>query len=82
MDQTLEHFTVLADRESGFWIGTPTPTGKTVARDEWQRMQKDDPEHFQIVQFVPSDQPPALSMTDGVVLERALSITWSDEPLQ
>jgi hypothetical protein len=81
MDKRLDYYTVTADRETGFWIGLPIATGKTVARDEWLRLMADDPEHFQLVTLTAEEQT---RYSQGIedVIERAIFVTWSDEQVQ
>lgn len=81
MDTMLDLYQVVAERETGFWITLPVPTGQTVPREEWLRLNKADPDHCQIIAFAPDPELPFQSMTEEVVVEQALAVTWSDETL-
>lgn len=83
MDKMLDHYKVIAEKESGFWITFPVRTGHAVSRAEWLDLNEHDPDHFQIITFASSDELPQQSMIHNVegVTERALSVTWSDELL-
>jgi len=86
MADRLEHFVVVAERETGFWIGIPAATGITVARDEWMKLNESDPEHFQLVSLsLDAHLPPQLGLDEKVVqvvIEQAVFVLWSDEVLQ
>jgi len=79
MDTMLDLYQVIAERETGFWITLPVATGQTVSRDEWLRLNRADPDHCQIIAFAPDARLPLQSMTDEVIVEHALAVTWSDE---
>ena len=81
MDRLLDYYTVTAERETGFWIGLPFATGKTVARAEWLSLMDDDPDHFQLVALT-AEELTGYSTADEDVIERAVFVTWSDEMLQ
>jgi len=81
MDTMLDHYRVVAERESGFWITLPVPTGQTVSREDWMRWNHDDPDHFQIIAFAPEAELPLQSIENESVVEHALSVTWEDELL-
>lgn len=82
MDKMLDLYQVVAERETGFWITLPKPTGQTVSREEWLRLNHADPDHCQIISFTPNAELRLQSMVDEVVIEQALCVTWSDENLQ
>jgi len=86
MAERLEHYVVVAERETGFWIGMPAATGRTVARDEWMKLNETDPEHFQLVSLsLDARPPPHLPSHEPVmqvVIEHAVFVLWSDEVLQ
>jgi len=81
MSKILEYYMVMAERHTGFWIGLPLATGKTVAREEWLRLMKEDPEHFHLVEIRPEEQT---GYSHGIenVIEHAVFVTWSDEQVQ
>jgi hypothetical protein len=81
MDTMLDLYQVIAERETGFWITLPVATGQTVSRDEWLRLNQADPDHCQIIAFAPDAGLPLQSMTDEIIVEHALAVTWSDETL-
>lgn len=81
MEKLLDYYTVTAERDSGFWIGLPVATGKTVAREEWLRHMSQDPEHFQLVTLT-TEVLTNYSTAPGDVIERAVFVTWSDEAIQ
>jgi hypothetical protein len=81
MDKLLDYYTVTAERNSGFWIGLPAFTGKTVAREEWLQHMAQDPEHFQLITLTAEVQT-NYSMAPEDVIERAVFVTWSDEAIQ
>lgn len=81
MDTMLDLYQVTAERETGFWITLPVPTGQTVSREEWLRLNQVDPEHCQVIAFAPEAHRPLQSISDEVVVEQALCVTWSDEML-
>ena len=81
MDRVLDYYTVTADRETGFWVGLPALTGKTVGRAEWLSLMEEDPDHFQLVKLT-TEELTGYSMADEEVIERAVFVTWSDEMLQ
>lgn len=81
MDTMLDLYQVIAERDTGFWITLPVPTGQTVSREEWIRLNQADPDHCQIIAFAPDAELPLQSMADEVVVEQALAVTWSDETL-
>lgn len=56
MEKLLDYYTVTAERDSGFWIGVPAATGRTVTRKEWLRHMAQDPEHFQLVTVTAEEQ--------------------------
>lgn len=72
MDKMLDLYKVVAERETGFWVGLPIATGQTISRDEWLRMMEDDPEHFQLATFT-AEELTRYSMSDEDVIERAVS---------
>lgn len=83
MEKVMELYTVISETGSGFWINLPVFTGQTVLRDEWLRLHRADPYHFQMITFASNDDLPRQSMsTYEVVIERALRVTWSDEVSQ
>jgi hypothetical protein len=81
MEKLLDYYTVTAERESGFWIGLPAATGKTVAREEWLRHMAQDPEHFQLVTLT-AEVLTNYSTAPEDVIERAVFVTWSDEAIR
>jgi len=81
MDTMLDLYQVVAERDTGFWITLPLPTGQTVSREEWLRLNQADPDHCQIITFAPDAELPLQSMADEVIVEQALCVTWSDEML-
>lgn len=83
MDKMLDHYKVIAEKETGFWISFPVRTGHAVSREEWLQLNEHDPEHFQIITFASSGELPQQSLihNEDEVIERALSVTWSDELL-
>lgn len=81
MKKQLDYYTVTADRETGFWVGIPVATGKSVERDEWLRLMADDPEHFQLVTLTAEEQTRYSQKMEDVV-ERAVFVAWSDEQMQ
>lgn len=81
MDTMLDLYKVIAERETGFWITLPVPTGQTVSREEWLRLNQADPEHCQIIAFAPEAEPTLHPMADEVVIEQALAVQWTDETL-
>lgn len=81
MDKMLDLYQVIAERETGFWITLPVPTGQTVSREEWLRLNQVDPDHCQIIAFAPHAELSLQSLTDEVVVEQALAVIWSDETL-
>lgn len=81
MDTMLDLYQVIAERETGFWITLPVATGQTVSRDEWLRLNQAEPDHCQIIAFAPDARLSLQSMTDEVIVEHALAVTWSDETL-
>lgn len=81
MDTKLDLYQVIAERETGFWIILPTPTGQTVSREEWHRLNQADPDHCQIIAFARDTQLPFQSMADEISIEQALSVIWLDEIL-
>ena len=81
MQKLLDYYTVTAERDSGFWIGLPVATGKTVAREEWLRHMAQDPEHFQLVTLT-AEVLTNYSTAPEDVIERAVFVTWSDEAIQ
>lgn len=81
MDVMLEHFRVIAERETGFWLTLPVSTGISVSRDRWLELNQVDPDHFQILELAPGPQSSSESTSDGVIIEKALFVTWSDETL-
>jgi len=81
MDTMLDLYQVIAERETGFWITLPVATGQTVSRDEWLRLNQADPDHCQIIAFAPAARLLLQYMTDEVIVEHALAVTWSDETL-
>lgn len=81
MDTMLDLYRVVAERETGFWITLPMPTGQTVSREEWIRLNQADPDHCQIIAFALDAELRLQSMTDEVVVEQALAVTWLDETL-
>lgn len=80
MDTMIDLYQVVAERETGFWITLPVPTGQTVSREEWIRLNQADPDHCQIIAFAPNAELPLRSM-DEVIVEQALVVTWSDQTL-
>ena len=78
MDKFLDLYTVVAERETGFWVGLPATTGKTVPRDDWLRKMRDDPEHFQLARLT-AEELTRYSTADEDVIERAVYVAWSDE---
>ncbi|MCC2963072.1 hypothetical protein LK540_21800 [Massilia sp. IC2-278] len=86
MAKRLEHYVVIAERETGFWLTLPAPTGKTVARDDWLKLNDEDPEHFQLISLsLDAHLPPQLMPNEAitqVVIEQAVFVMWSDEVLQ
>lgn len=81
MDTMLDLYQVVAERETGFWITLPVSTGQTVSREDWFRLNQADPDHCQIIAFALDAELPLQSMTNEVVVEKALAVTWSDETL-
>ena len=81
MDKMLDLYKVIAERETGFWITLPVATGRTVSREEWLRLSQADPDHCQLITFAPDPELPFQAMTEEVVVEQALAVTWSDETL-
>jgi len=81
MDKRLDYYSVIADRETGFWVGLPVATGLTVAREEWLRLMENDPDHFQLVTLTAEDLT-RYSTAPEDVIEHAVFVTWSDEMLQ
>lgn len=79
MDTMLDLYQVIAERETGFWITLPVPTGQTVSREKWLRLNQADPDHCQIIAFTLEAKLPLQSVSDEVVVEQALAVTWSDE---
>lgn len=82
MDNGLKHYQVVAERYTGFWLDQPVDTGLKVPREEWLRLMQDDPEHFQMVTLLPEDQLPTHSKERVLIAELAISVRFSDEPLQ
>jgi len=82
MDKMLKLFRVVAERGTGFWIKLPVPTGMEVSRKDWLSLQEKDPDHFQILEIAPDAELPMQSATTGLVVEYALSVSWSDESVQ
>lgn len=80
MDTMIDLYQVVAERETGFWITLPVPTGQTVSREEWFRLNQADPDHCQIIAFAPNAEL-ALRSMDEVIVEQALVVTWLDETL-
>ena len=78
MNKMLELYKVVAERETGFWIGLPVATAETVPRDEWLRMMADDPEHFQLATLT-AEELTGYSRANDDVIERAVFVSWSDE---
>ena len=81
MSKLLDYYTVTAERETGFWIGLPIATGRTVARDEWVCLMTEDPGHFGLATFT-TEELTGYSVADDDVVERAVFGLWSDEILQ
>jgi len=85
MTNQLDHYRVVAERETGFWINVPVRTGNTVSREEWLRLHQADPDHFQIVALsLEAQLPHQYSNNDlvvDVVIEHAIFVMWSDEVL-
>lgn len=81
MGEMLDHYQVRAERETGFWVDLPVATGRTVSRDEWLRLQQDDPQRFQVITIDPEDQPLHYRRL-GRIIEFAVTVTWADELLQ
>ena len=79
-EKLLDYYTVTADRGTGFWVGLPAVTGKTVGRAEWLSLMEEDPDYFQLVTLTPEELT-RYSMADEDVIERAVFVTWSDEML-
>ena len=81
MGKLLEYYTVTAERETGFWVGLPFATGKTVARAEWLSLMEGDPDHFHLVMLTAEDLT-GYSMAADEVIEHAVFVIWSDELLR
>lgn len=81
MHEMLDHYSVVAERESGFWLTLPVSTGQKVSREEWWRLHEKDPEHFQIITIATTGELPLQSTTNEIVVEHALSVSWLDEIL-
>jgi hypothetical protein len=81
MDKMLKHFRVVAERDTGFWITLPVPTGLEISREEWLNLQRKDPDHFQILEIAADAELSAQSPTSGQSIEYALSISWPDEKI-
>lgn len=82
MDKLLNYYTVTADRDSGFWIGSPAATGKSVGRSEWLSLMDDDPDHFQLAALTAAELTGCPTEDDEALVEHAVFVIWSDEMLQ
>ncbi len=71
-------YKAVAERETGFWIDLPVATGQLVSRDEWLKLMKDDPEHFQVATLT-AEELTGYSMADDDIIERAVFVVWEDE---
>lgn len=78
MDKMLAIYKAVAERETGFWIDLPVATGQLVSRDEWLKLMKDDPEHFQVATLT-AEELTGYSMADDDIIERAVFVVWEDE---
>ncbi|MGJ9420654.1 hypothetical protein ACHAC9_23310 [Massilia sp. CMS3.1] len=81
MNKMLELYKAVAERETGFWMDLPVSTGKSVSRDKWLSLMKEDPDHFQLATLT-AEELTGYSLADSDVIERAVFVTWSDEMLQ
>jgi len=77
----LDYYTVVAEREAGFWTSIPLATGRSVAREEWLQMMDADPEHFQLV-TITAEELTEYSLAQDDLIECAVFVTWSNEQLQ
>lgn len=81
MNKMLELYRAVAERETGFWIDLPAPTGQVVSRDEWIARMQEDPEHFQLATLTGDESNRQPNGGVGIV-EHAVFVAWSDEKLQ
>lgn len=81
MNEELDLYAVMVERDTGFWVNLPVRTGRTVSREEWLSFQQQDPDHFQIIEFTPDGKLPLQSTTMEDIVEHALAVTWIDEML-
>lgn len=63
--QRLEVFTVVADPETGEWLGEPEATGKTTTAWDWAQKEDTDSLHFDTYVYNLETQA-----------ERALVVEW------
>ena len=82
MNKMLDLYSVVAERETGFWIDLPIATGRVVSRDEWMAQMKEDPEHFQLATLTNDELTGQSNDDDGGIVEHAVFVAWSDEKLQ
>ncbi|MGJ9417690.1 hypothetical protein ACHAC9_07990 [Massilia sp. CMS3.1] len=80
MDELLDLYKAIAERDTGFWIDLPAATGQQVLRAEWMSLMKEDPDRFQLA-TLPIEELTHDSVQDRGVIERAVVVTWSDEKL-
>lgn len=81
MKKMLDLYKAVAESETGFWIDLPVATGKSVSRDEWLSLMKEDPNHFQLATLT-TEELTGHSLADSDVIEHAVFVIWSDEKLQ
>ena len=80
MNIMLDLYKAIAARDTGLWEGLPIATGKSVPRDEWLGLMKEDPDHFQLATLT-AEELTGHSMDHRDLIERAVFVTWSDEML-
>ena len=65
MTQTLEVYSVSADRQTGEWLGAPESTGEVTTATEWCKLSDTNEEHYDTYVYDHDTQA-----------ERALIVQW------
>ena len=77
MARTYPHYTVVADSNTGEWLGEPKHVGEVIAA-EWDAKFDTDQEHFDTYEAPIYDETGAATLDTET---RAITVTWTDDDL-